>query len=175
MNNGQLYFLIGLPRSGKSTIAQKFLDGDSVGFFGNLKDVEGFRYSRPRVVLALDSFRKAVSGNRYNWWAEPSVYHSVDIAATALLQSNYNVLIDDTHTTPESWKRIFRVSPNAIYRIVEVGSCECKRRAAETGQNDLDEVIDRLANNLEKMQSGENSIEKIRSEVKNFSSFGKIV
>lgn len=155
---GQLYFLIGLARSGKSTFAKNWSVYNN-NFNSN------FNLNSNKVVLSLDSFRLAASGKRYNGYTESSVFLSSSLAAKALLLDGYDVLIDDTHTSEESIKRVFRIATNAIHYRLDVSTEVCVQRAVECGQADLQWVIERQAKNLEKLTN--EKIEEIRQSVIN--------
>lgn len=76
-----LQITCGLPASGKSTFSGK-MARDCI------------------VVLCPDNFRKIITGKEFHGPAEEMVWSHVKIAARALLQYGYSVLIDATATTP---------------------------------------------------------------------------
>lgn len=155
---GKLYFTIGLPRAGKSTFCASWQREQKSGEENN------WMVPNPRVVLEGDAFRKAVSGARYNEYAEQYVKPILRTSARALLNSGYDVLIDDTHTTWGSISEVLKLDPDAIPLWVpanEYGSYfavpspqflkhaeECKERAKKLDQSDLLPIIDRMVQNL---------------------------
>lgn len=172
MNN--LAFTIGLPRSGKSTLAKRWLAGDveivNHRFDANLSPEAISRFNNvPRVVVTPDAWRLAL-GHRYNWYAEPVVFSNVQIAIRALLM-DYDVLVDDTHTTEESIKRIFEVEPAATWVIVDTDYGVCVDRAKSCGQGDLEGVIKRMAMQIAVLDLDDNDdFHYLRQDVINHSS-----
>lgn len=173
METGNLYFTIGLPRSGKSTECKDWLrkendvnPGIRVGTF--VHKLFGHFDVDDRVVVSPDRWRLAL-GHRYNWFAEPVVFSHIQIAIRGLLM-DYNVILDDTNTTPESIKRIYEVDPNAIAIPINTPVEICKERAIKTGQPDLVSVIDRMSINMSmnygpKFEKLEKTLNDIRAEV----------
>ncbi len=172
-----LYFTIGLPRSGKSTWARAWLQGTA--------DIANNRFTRDfptplelsridsvkRIIVTPDAFRLAL-GHRYNWYAEPVVFAHVQIAIRALVQ-DYDVLVDDTHTSIESITRILEVDPNANYVFVDTPLDVCIERAIATNQGDLVGVMARMQNNINRLEAAggfRNNFTVLRDEVKNHSS-----
>jgi hypothetical protein len=173
MTSHSLYFTIGLPRSGKSTQARKWLAGEID--IKNNKFIDEFacvsRFNNvPRIVVTPDAWRLAL-GHRYNWYAEPVVFAHVQIAVRALLQ-DYDVLVDDTHTTTESIKRILEVEPMAHPVLVDTPVEVCIERAISSGQKDLADVIKRMNTNIGKLWLGYHlpELKELRSEVIHHSS-----
>lgn len=88
---------------------------------------------------------------------------------------DYDVLVDDTHTTKESVKRILEVDPDAVAVPIKTDASICKERAVKTGQKDLIPVIDRMSVNMftlygNKFQNLEKVIQDLRTEVVTHSS-----
>ena len=113
-------------------------------------------------------------GHRYNWFSEPLVFSQVQIAIRALLM-DYDVLVDDTHTTVESVKRILEVEPDAIPIPIKTDPAICKGRALNTGQRDLIPVIDRMSVNMftlygTKFEKLDTVMQDLRTEVLSHSS-----
>lgn len=174
MEQGNLYFTIGLPRSGKSTECKKWLNYESeilhpktsrVGVFHSMCH---FTPGRPRIVVTPDHWRLAL-GHRYNWFVEPVVFSHVQIAVKALLH-NYDVVVDDTHTTAESVKRIYECHEDAVAIPIPTSPEICKERAIKTGQPDLAKIIDRMAINMAisygiRLEHIEETLINIRSSV----------
>lgn len=150
---GKLAFLIGLPRSGKSTIAEKWIrrqiQFNSVRRFvdneceNNFTDEFHTQCSQPRVVVCADDIRLAF-GHRWNSLAEGFVDATKHTMIRALLQ-NHDVLVDGTHTTLSHIKRLFEIDPEAEFLFVDTPPGICKTRAEETEQYDLIPVIDRMS------------------------------
>lgn len=173
MEQNKLYFTIGLPRSGKSTECKNWLrkenDINTTGRLGNfVHKLFGHFDVDDRIVVSPDRWRLAL-GHRYNWFVEPVVFSHIQIAVRGLL-IDYNVILDDTNTTPESIKRIYEVDPDAIAIPIATPAEVCKERAIKTGQPDLATVIDRMSINMslnygKKFENLEKTLNDIRTEV----------
>lgn len=102
------------------------------------------------------------------------VFSNVQVAIKALLY-DYDVLVDDTHTTIESLKRIYECHENAIAVPIRTSADICKERAVKTGQADLGIVIDRMSINMsitygKKLENMEETLKRVRTEVLSHSS-----
>src|SRR5688572_33094149 len=106
--NSMLLFMIGLARSGKSTWADKWLNGDygtphfesELHFVRHISPKPKFKSpSNPRVVVSGDDIRKALYGQRYNSHMEEYIFAIEHTMIKALLDRGHDVLVDDTHTT----------------------------------------------------------------------------
>lgn len=161
-DRGRLHALCGLPQAGKSTFANKWVQGpfclDDEGCFPNNVAVNYLRdevtISRPRVVLAGDDFRYALTGHEYLPHAEAHVFSVLDTAALALLRRGFDVLIDETSTSKPTLLRYLRLDPQMKLIFVDTPPDECKRRAIANGRDYLVPVIDRLAARLENLRLG---------------------
>ena len=156
---GKLLYTIGLPRSGKSTIATKW---------ANEKPM--------RAIVNSDSIRLALTGKRYEPLAETMVFATKHVMIRALLERGFDVIVDGTHSTEISIKRILEIDINAEAIPVYVDACECVRRAKETGQNDLIPTIDRINDNLINLDFYDNlegMLEYIKQEVIDRNLYGK--
>ena len=126
-----LQFTIGLPRSGKSTFANKWAD------------------EKPRrVIISSDNIRLALTGKRYEPLAETMVFATKHVMIRAMLDRGFDVLVDGTHSTEISLMRIFEIDINAEPIIFDTRPEVCKSRADITGQSDLYPIIDRISTNL---------------------------
>lgn len=129
-----LSFLIGLPRSGKSTYTKQWV------------------MEKPgRVVVNGDSIRLALHGQRYSAPAEDMVSAIKYITIRAYVQQGYEVLVDGTHTTDSSIARLLQIDPGAMPIIINTPKEVCIHRAIDTGQEDLIPAIERMAKNFEEL------------------------
>lgn len=173
MEQRKLYFTIGLPRSGKSTECNRWLNYEHSIVNGTFVPYDIVKFDNRRIVVTPDRWRLAM-GHRYNWFSEPLLFAQIQIAIRALLM-DYDVLVDDTHTTKESVKRILEVDPDAVAVPIKTDANICKERAVKTGQKDLIPVIDRMSVNMfglygNKFQNLEKVMLDIRTEVISHSS-----
>jgi predicted kinase len=145
---GKLTFLIGLPRSGKSTVANRLAQDNT-----------------NTVIVCADNIRIALHGCRWSTVAEPMVKSIKEIMIRSCLDRGQNVIVDGTHTTPNSIKEMFRLDPDATYLLIDTSAKKCKERATKSNMEDLHPVIDRMSNQL--LELTPDLIEQIRQEVKN--------
>jgi len=127
----QLYFMVGLPRSGKSTLVKTLK-----------KEIPNL------VVVSGDKIRLAVYNQRF-WAPGEATVHSVkQTMARTLLAEGYNVLIDDTNTSWKSIETIWEIDASPKYIIVDTPPHECIERAEKSNQKDLVPVISRMSPNF---------------------------
>lgn len=138
-SRGKLYALCGLPHAGKSTWANSWAK-------------ESIITQRPRVVLAGDDFRWALTGHEYLPHAEAHVLAVIDTAALALIRRGFDVLIDETSTSKPTLMRYLRIDPHFKLIFIDTPADECRRRVRETGREYLLPVIDRLEPRLNRLK-----------------------
>lgn len=144
---GSLTFMIGIPRSGKSTYCTEWVRG-----------------APNRAIVCADDIRLALHGKRFEGRAEPMVHAIKMTMIRALLNRGMNVIVDGTHTTEKSIRELLEIYPEANYVLFTTNKDECKRRAKETNQEDLYPVIDRMDLQLQNLlQKG---IDKIIADIK---------
>lgn len=131
---GKLYFTIGCPRSGKSTLANEWA-----------------RNAPMRVVVASDDIRLALTGQRYEPLAETIVFGMKHVMIRSLLSRGYDVMVDGTHSSKISLERLFEIDINAIPLYVDTDSLTCCDRALDCGHLDLPDSINRIEGNLIKL------------------------
>lgn len=145
---GKLYFLAGLPRSGKSTIAKSWANYEiNIGKSGLIYSCKQHD-EQPRVIVCADDIRISLTGHRFNAYAESMVNTIKKLMIRTLLRK-HDVLVDGTHTTKYSIRQILELDDKAIPIFVGTPADVCKSRAVATGQDDLVHVIDRMAANLQ--------------------------
>lgn len=172
--------MIGLARSGKSTIAKRWINHE-IDFtdLGVSVDITTptWKYPEPRVVVGADDWRLAL-GHRYNSYVEPLIHPQTRIAVRALLK-RHNVLVDETNTNKMSIIQWLEEDINAIPVFVNTHIDICKKRALETGQPDLIPVLDRMYTNLRSTFGNDfkiqETINKLKEEARIRSSFNRIV
>jgi len=127
----RLNFMIGLPRSGKSTFCNEW------------------KAEAPnRVVLTGDSFRYAIYNKDYQYEGEELVRGALITATRALLLDGYTVLVDETNTTPASIEHLMRIDIDSTAYIMHTSTDICVKRAIKLGNPRLEHPIRRMANNL---------------------------
>jgi predicted kinase len=165
---GGLHYCVGLPRSGKSTWCDRwvrevlskpfkvdwqpaeFLEcGDRLKFkVGDIKPCEPTPPPRARVVIAGDDFRTALHGNAFRVEAEGTVFAMMDVAARALLDRGFDVIVDETCTTEQTLLRYLRLDPNATPVFIDTPEEVCVERALASNKPFLVGPIRRMASQL---------------------------
>jgi hypothetical protein len=120
-----LLFTVGLPRSGKTTLANK------------LRAEEGY------VVVNPDSFRLAIHGQRFLASAEPFVWAAVYASVDALMLSGHRVIVDATNISRE--RREPWQSRGGYPLVMGTTTEECIRRAMFVADGEIIPVIERMA------------------------------
>lgn len=145
----KLYYLIGAPRSSKTTYAKQWQEED-----------------KKRVVLSGDSFRKGVHGQIYIGEAEFFVFACMDAATRALLNDGYTVLIDETSSTLNSIERYLRINIDAQPIWIDTPKETCIERAKTLKQEYLIPAIERVSKQIEELKEDfDNKIYKIKNKI----------
>jgi len=166
---GQLYFCIGLPRSGKSFWAKHYLDVTATIYnnkFLGLPPYHDRHCGTKRIVVNADDIRLCLHGDVYHHETEGLVACIADIMIKYFLMRGYDVLYDETNTSYESIKRMYRLHKNPIHVWVPTPKDTCIRRAKEHGQDYLIPVIERCSKNSRKLVNNWDSvIKEIKEEL----------
>ena len=164
---GNLYFLIGLPRSGKSTIAKKWASGYINIDKNSIIERDVPSWGSPRVIVCGDDIRLSL-GHRYNIDVENYVSAIKDTMIKTLLKK-HDVLVDGTHTTKNHILSLLHIDPKAQYYYLDTPVDICEERAVEAIQEDLYTSINRMRHNLFNLREGgslSDTIDKLREEAK---------
>ena len=165
IEKGHLFYTVGCPHSGKSTYANNWVDGFISGLHEN-----------NRVVLGGDDFRSALTGHEFVLQAEGMVASCIDIAAKALLNRGFDVLIDETSSTEATLIRYYRLDINALPIFIDTSREECIRRAIANKRDYLVGPINRIANQLERIRpKWDETIKSIKEYVENVQKTGVTV
>jgi predicted kinase len=133
--------MVGLPRSGKSTLA------------GKLRD----RFHLP--VVCPDCVRLALHGQIYSKQAEPFVWATVYAMAEALLLAGHEgIIVDATSMTKALRERWVRPEWRTGFIHVDTPVNECLRRAEQTKRPDLLPIINQMAVRFETLEFHERDI-----------------
>jgi len=154
----KLSFTIGLPRSGKSTFCEQWVQKrDDKTVKGTMEAMASREYiiwnRNPRVIVSGDSFRRALHGHSYINNAEGMVFASMDVAIKALLLSGHDVIVDETSTTKGTILRYLRIDINAEPIWIDTPAEVCKQRAIDTNKPYLLGPIDRMAAQLAELKA----------------------
>ena len=128
----KLIMTIGLPRSGKSTWAE-----------------------RQRLpIVNPDSIRLAMHGQRFCAKAEPFVWATAFIMTEALFNAGHMIVIMDATNTNagrrKEWEYRFPEDEyDIIWQKFDTPKDVCIQRAIDTGQEDLIPIIEKMALELE--------------------------
>lgn len=165
----KLYFTIGCPRSGKSTIAKLWQN-----YLAEITPYEHIHYYpssmntsklAKRFIVRADDIRLAL-GHRYNTETEEFTQTVKHLMIKALLKQG-DVLVDGTHSTIKNIKKILYIDKNAIPAYIDTDILTCKSRAIATNQPDVIGIIDRIHNNLLTSFNNDLSITSINNVVDN--------
>lgn len=148
---GKLFFMIGLPRSGKSTLCRSLVISAS----GN-----------PKVIVCADDIRESMHGEVYRKEAETMVSAVEIIMIRALLKGGFDVYVDETNTSRFSIEKLLRIDIDATPIIMKADKDTCISRAHATHQSYLVPVIEKCAKNIENMGNVKEYVEKIREELR---------
>ncbi len=115
---GKLFFMVGLPRSGKTVIADEWVRSWKHG-------------ENPRVIIGGDDYRTAIHGEIYRKEAEGTVFAMMDVSVRAQLDRGHDVLIDETCTTEATLLRYLRLDIDATPIFVDTCMEVCIDRAED--------------------------------------------
>jgi len=134
-----LYVMVALPRAGKSTYIKKYLQGI--------------------IQVSADQLRLLISGKRFSPKQEPKVWWVRSIMLEALMQQGFDVVIDQTNINRQRRRPLLELAEKYGYRTIAIEIKTdietCKKRAMETGQEDLLPVIDKMARNYQAVDQDE--------------------
>lgn len=117
-----VYWMKGLPGSGKSTIATEML-----------KDPE----MQPIKRLSRDFMREMLDGGKWSKENEKVIIALETQIILNLLNDNYNVIVDDTNLSPSATKIMDEIKkhlPQAVHKTIDLTAVpveECVRRDAK--------------------------------------------
>lgn len=142
MNKPLLIAMVGLPRSGKSTIVKELMK----------------KHTAP--VVRRDDIRLALHGQRYISSAEPFIKAISDVMIRSLFLSGHEVVICD-ETNYSRAARDYHRSPawKTVFYLVDTSPDICKQRALDTNQPDLLPVIDEMYKRYEPLGNDEERYE----------------
>jgi predicted kinase len=131
----KLFFMIGCPRSGKSTFCKEWINDGPM-----------------RIIVCGDDIRMATYGQRWNKLGENSVYCTLYVMIRALLLGGFTVLVDETNSSEMSITRILEIDENAKPILIDTSEDECIKRAIEWNQKDLIPVIKQISRNISRLK-----------------------
>jgi hypothetical protein len=142
---GKLIFLVSVPRAGKSTWADDY----SVNY-GNC------------VAVNADSFRLAISNDRWNYLTEKFVFATEMAAIRAIRLANpyIDIIKDDCHNSKSAILDCFSLDEKAECKFIPYDVQVCHKRAIDTGQPDLIPVIENFHKDIQKLCEPEPISEK---------------
>lgn len=133
-----LIAMVGLPRSGKSTIVRKLSK----------------RYSAP--IVKKDDIRLALHGNVYIKEAEPMVRAISKVMIHSLFLSGHEVVIaDETHYSRAARDFVADGPWETYFYVVDTPPDVCIQRAHDTGHTWLPPVIEEMSKRYEPLGPGE--------------------
>ena len=140
----ELFMLVGLPRSGKTTWRKKFISD-----FGGDKP----------VVVSADDIRYLVYGQRFFSSGEPIVWALRGLMLRYLMQQGKPIVIDETNTIKRNREAIIKIAKEFGYTIEAVvlptTREECIDRAKALNDEYILPIIDRMAEQYEPISTDE--------------------
>ena len=133
-----LVMMVGLPRSGKSTLAKAMSKKTGA------------------PIVTPDQVRLAIHGQPFVPSAEKLVWAHVDIMVRALFGNHDTVILDATNTNRrvrDEWRRPSQW--NRVFLLVDTDKDECAKRAYMTNQTYLIPVIEKMHENFEPVSKDE--------------------
>lgn len=123
-----LHMMVGLPRSGKSTIAK------TLGF----------------PIVEPDAIRQALHGTHWREQSEPMVWGIADTMVRALFLAGHNDVVLDAVNHTRGRRAIWESTDWIVkYHLIDTPAETCVSRAKQTGQEYLIPVIYRMAAQFE--------------------------
>lgn len=133
-----LIAMVGLPRSGKSTIVKKL--AKTLG----------------APIVQRDAIRLALHGERFQIEAEPMVKAmSVYMIRALFLAGHQTVICDETNFSRAARNAVKSADWKTEFYFVGTRPEVCKERAVATGQPDLVPVIEEMNTRWEPFEDGE--------------------
>jgi predicted kinase len=133
-----LIVLVGLPLSGKSTIAKS----------------ESKKHGIP--IVCPDSIRLALHGKRFIKESEPYVWAIATTMVKALFISGHDrVIVDATNTTKKRREFWINDSWKTVYWHIDTPVAECMKRAEKANDTVIIPVIERMNAQFEKLEKSE--------------------
>lgn len=133
--NKVLIAMVGLPRSGKSTVARHLSAKLGV------------------PIVSRDAIRLALHGHRYETAAEPMVKAMSLYMIRALFEAGHSMVIyDETNYSQAARDTIKDPRWEVLFYPVLTDPETCKQRAIDTGQEDLIQVIDSMYDRYEPLR-----------------------
>ena len=126
---GELYFMVGSARSGKSTISKNLA-----------KELNA-------IIITPDSFRLAIHNQGFLLQAEPTVWSHVDVAVRAILINGDNVLLDEVNVIARDREHWRSLGGKGFY--VQCPLEVCLGRANEENNEGFKDSIRDMHKNLE--------------------------
>jgi chloramphenicol 3-O-phosphotransferase len=147
---GKLFFLMGVARAGKSTIARQWQQYEIDIQYNTIRKHIGSK-KIPRIIVNADWLRLALTGQVFVQEAEDMVHAVKHLIIRTYLNNGYDVLCDGTHTTKTSIQDLLYIDKNADFFMIDTDINECKQRAIDSNQEYLIHkgVIDRMAKQME--------------------------
>lgn len=135
MRDKNLCVMVGLPRSGKSTVAKEIAENE-VG-----------------TIVNRDTLRLVAHGHVFRAEAEPLITFIEDVMVRSLMSTGTkNIIIDSTNLLPvfrNKWRTLAKEFGYDIKFICcQVSSDECKKRAVLSGRDDLIPIITKMSSYL---------------------------
>lgn len=140
----RLIAMVGLPRSGKSTIAREL----------------SLKFGAP--IVCRDAVRLAMHGMRFQTDAEPMIHAVTHYMLRALFITGHEIVIcDETNYSIQAREKLRSKMWDTEFYVVDTPVSICKERARLTNQVDLIPVIDAMAKRYQPLGRGEQHYKEV--------------
>lgn len=163
-NIPNIFYTIGMPRSGKTTFAKWFAKHWAdvrLLVDRTYQDWMTIPADKPMVLIDEDTIRRVVTGQRFAAGSEELVRTMKHAMIKTLVEDGNRVIVADTHSRPESFWPLYKIDNNALGFYLESTVNICQFRADQAGYNDLIKPIKRIGANLSRNESPLNSADNI--------------
>jgi predicted kinase len=139
----ELWCLVGLPRSGKSTWATKMGSRDELD-----------------PIVSKDAIRLALHGERFLAEREDEVHEISRVMIHALFLAGHRIVVlDETNTTIKRRNQCRSKYWTVRFKVFSTPKEECIRRALKTSDSVIIPVIERMAKQFEPLTPEEKLLE----------------
>jgi predicted kinase len=128
--------MVGLPRSGKTTIVKDYY-----------QKLNGY------TVVNPDQVRLSLHGQRFVASAEPFVWATVYTMVDALLKCDCDVVLDGCFNTHKRREPFYKYDPK--YHLITTSKEECIKRARDTNDLEIISIIEKMAKEFEPLDERE--------------------
>jgi predicted kinase len=144
----QLICMMGLPRSGKTTIAKQL----------------SLHFNAP--VVNPDAIRLGLHGQAFDPKFESEVWHIAHVMVKAFFEYGYEtVILDATNTNKKARSEWLSDTWATLFYFVDTDASTCLQRASDTGQEYLVDVINRMNSKFQLLDPEETAFDLTKFKI----------